>query len=121
MKYCKKYKSTHYYLPIFGVNMNFVFNEEDFAYLCKKYHDFDYEPRNYNGYCVMNHQNGELIIGVFNNELSTLVHELTHAVLFISEQKCFNAYDSNGETVAYIMGHLFDECKQRMDKYNANK
>ncbi len=119
MKYCKKYKSTHYYLPIFGANMNFVFNEEDFTYLCKKYQDFEYKTRCSNGECFMNHENGELIIGIFNNDLSTLVHELTHAVLFISNQRYFNVYDSDGETMAYIMAHLFDEAKDRMDKYNA--
>jgi hypothetical protein len=100
--------------------MNFVFNHEDFIYLCKKYQDYEMErPISNNGECFMNSLNSELVIGVFNNELETLVHELTHAVLFITEQRHFSAYDSNGETMAYIMGHLFDEGKKRMDKYNA--
>ena len=41
MKYCKKYKKTHHYLPIFGMNMNFVFNHDDFNYLCKQYQDYE--------------------------------------------------------------------------------
>ena len=35
--------------------MNFVFNQDDFKYLCKKYQDFEYEIRPLaNGFTLMN-------------------------------------------------------------------
>lgn len=119
MKYCKKYKKTHHYLPIFGMNMNFVFNQEDFKYLCKEYQDFDYIINSLaNGYTLMNPENGEVVIGIFNNSISTIVHEVTHATLFILEQRFMNPHDSMGEAMAYIQAHLFDEINKRMIKYH---
>lgn len=119
MKYCKKYKKTHHYLPIFGMNINICFNADDFKYLCKQYHDFNYDREvPTNGECFMNHLNNELVIGVFNNKLSTIVHESTHASLFILDKACINPYDSNGEAMAYIQAHLFDEINKRMIKYH---
>lgn len=119
MKYCKKYNKTHHYLPIFGMNMNFVFNQEDFKYLCKEYQDFDYIINSLaNGYTLMNPENSEVVIGIFNNSISTIVHEVTHATLFILEQRFINPHDSNGEVMAYIQAHLFDEINKRMIKYH---
>lgn len=119
MKYCKKYNKTHYYLPIFGMNMNICFNQEDFKYLCKEYQDFDYEIRPLaNGYTLMNGENGEVVIGIFNNSLSTIVHELTHLTLFLLDTRHTNPHDSNGEAMAYIQAHLFDEINKRMIKYH---
>ncbi len=119
MKYCKKYNKTHYYLPIFGMNINICFNTDDFKYLCKQYHDFDYDREVLtNGECFMNHSNNELVIGIFNNSISTIVHEVTHATLFILESRFMNPFDSNGEAMAYIQSHLFDEINKRMIKYH---
>lgn len=119
MKYCKKYNKTHHYLPIFGMNINICFNQEDFKYLCEEYQDFDYiiNPLA-NGYTLMNPENGEVVIGIFNNSISTIVHEVTHATLFILEQREMNPHDSMGETMAYIQAHLFDEINKRMIKYH---
>ena len=119
MKYCKKYNKTHHYLPIFGMNMNFVFNHDDFNYLCKQYQDYEADRSlSNNGECFMNPENGEVVIGIFNNSISTIVHEATHATLFILESRFMNPFDSNGEAMAYIQAHLFDEINKRMIKYH---
>ena len=119
MKYCKKYKDTHYYLPIFGMNINICFTQEDFKYLCEKYQDYEYTITSWaNGYTLMNSENGEVVIGIFNNSLSTVVHEITHLVLFLLELRHINPNESNGETMAYIQAWLFDEIVKRMDKHN---
>lgn len=114
-EYCKLYKKTHYYLPIFGVNINFVFNKKDFKYLAEKYQDFIYDREvSNNGECLMNYENREITIGIFNNDLGTVIHELTHATLFVLETGYMNPHDSNGEVMAYIQQHLFYEIQKRM-------
>ena len=66
----------------------------------------------------MNPENGEVVIGIFNNSISTIVHEVTHATLFILESRFMNPHDSMGEAMAYIQSHLFDEINKRMIKYH---
>ncbi len=118
-KYCKVYNKTHYYLPIYGININIVFNADDFVYLCKKYQDFDCDVVSLiNGYCLMNPDNQEITIGIFNNDLGTVTHEITHAALFILDNRFMNPFDSNGEAMAYLQQHLFYEIKDRLEQYN---
>lgn len=115
-KYCKLYKKTHYYLPILGVNMNICFKQKDFIYLCEKYQDYTFERElSSNGECLMNQENREVTIGIFNNDLGTVVHEITHATLFVLDTAGINPFDSNGELMAYIQQHLFYEIQKRMN------
>lgn len=118
-KYCKLYKKTHHYIPIYGMNINIVFNHKDFTYLCEKYQDYKIDrPLSNNGECLMNPENEELTIGIFNNELSTIVHEVTHASLFLIEKRFMNPNDSDGEALAYLQQYLFELIRKRMVKYN---
>lgn len=121
MKYCKKYLKTYYYIPIFGMNINICFNQEDFKYLSKKYQNYDYDLSGYNGFTLMNHKNGEAIIGIFDNNISTIVHELVHLTLFLLEKRMMNVNDSNGEAMAYISAFLFEEINKRMIKHYKKK
>jgi hypothetical protein len=52
-------------------------------------------------------------IGVFNGRMDTLVHEVTHASLFIADNLGIDAYASSSEPVCYLNGFLFGECVQR--------
>lgn len=49
------------------------------------------------------------LVGVYDNDLGTLVHELAHTTLSIIETANFNAHDGNGEPFAYLMNYLFDK------------
>ncbi|MDK2062734.1 hypothetical protein PT520_09420 [Aliarcobacter butzleri] len=120
MKYCNKYKKTHHYIPIYGVNINIVFNQDDFKYLCETYQDYKVDRElSKNGETLMNLENNEVTIGIFNNDLSTIVHESTHASLFILDTHFMNPSDSNGEAMAYLQSYLFDLIRKKMKKYIA--
>lgn len=49
------------------------------------------------------------LIGVFDNDLGTLVHEVGHATMMIMERAGINAYDSVGEPVCYLLGDMYEK------------
>ena len=49
------------------------------------------------------------IIGVFNNNLSTLAHECSHVTLFISEYAGIVPIESSGEPFCYLLGDKFEK------------
>lgn len=51
------------------------------------------------------------IVGVFNQNVGTLVHELTHACLNIAKHAGFDAGDGNGEPFCYLLDNLFARLK----------
>ena len=50
------------------------------------------------------------LVGVYDKNLGTLVHELSHTALNILETANFNAHDGNGEPFCYLLNYLFDMC-----------
>jgi hypothetical protein len=64
-------------------------------------------------------------VGVFDNELSTLVHELSHTCLMIVARSQFSAHDGNGEPFSYLLDYLFSQTKnlltinQNLDMINS--
>lgn len=51
----------------------------------------------------------ELAVGYFDGELGTLVHELTHAAVFVLQRHGIDPQNDNAEVLARIMDHLFTE------------
>lgn len=49
------------------------------------------------------------VIGVFDKELSTLVHECTHCSMWMLMNAGINVTDSDGEVMAYLNDWLFTE------------
>lgn len=50
---------------------------------------------------------GHYLIGWFDGKLSTLVHECTHAAMFLLQHVGIDPTDSQGETLAYLLEWLF--------------
>jgi hypothetical protein len=67
-----------------------------------------------NGICI-NEIKEYCIIGVFDNELGTLVHEATHCALFqlnrIGEQIQYDC-----ELLPYLIENIYNECVELMNK-----
>jgi len=67
------------------------------------------------GLCVSSRTN--ILIGVFGNGLSTLVHELTHALDHIIGFNSLPPVGVNGpsnETAAFLMEYLFKKCSEAL-------
>lgn len=60
------------------------------------------------GLCLNDPENG-VLVGVFEGGTGTLVHELTHACIFILNRVGIDPRDSYGEVLAYLMDHLFSK------------
>ena len=60
---------------------------------------------------MLGNKKGELVVyvGWFNKDISTLVHECNHAILFLFDEYDLNAYDSMGEHFCYIQQKLFND------------
>ena len=112
----KLFKKTYFWNETLGQYYHFISDKEEFEKTmnwlglgC---------PKLYSGRCqvIINGDAEErIIIGVFNNDDSTLVHECIHAGLFTMEiigQKI--PYDD--EFLPYITTWIFRECKKKMDK-----
>ncbi len=58
--------------------------------------------------CQANHDSGHtvFIVGWFNNEPSSLVHEIGHLAIFVLVRAGMDPRDSNGEALCYLLGTL---------------
>lgn len=61
------------------------------------------------------------VIGVFDGELSTLVHELTHLILMVAEHNGIDPFSSRGEPLAYLMDDLFTEATRALWRAGKSK
>ena len=84
--------------------------------MCKKYQDYipDRELSD-NGETLMNSDNNEIVVGIFNNDVLTVVHEATHAALFILKTHYMNPNDSDGESLSYLLTYLYEIIVKRMN------
>jgi len=57
---------------------------------------------------------GGYVIGWFDGELNTLVHECTHVSLFLMEHVGMDVHAAGGEPMAYLMGWMVEEALQRL-------
>lgn len=72
------------------------------------------------GLCLHDHENG-VLVGVFEGGTGTLVHELTHACIFILNRVGIDPRDSYGEVLAYLMEYLFDKAMAEKTKQSRKK
>jgi hypothetical protein len=52
----------------------------------------------------------ELYLGVFDKEPATLAHECVHGAVYILSHAGVRFSTDNNEQLAYLVGHMFDEC-----------
>lgn len=57
---------------------------------------------------------GGYVIGWFDGNTATLVHEATHVSLFLMEHCVIDPCATDGEPMAYLMGHIVQEALQRL-------
>lgn len=53
-----------------------------------------------------------ILVGVFNQDLSTLVHECGHAALFICDRAGIETPAHNAEAFCYLLDNLFENGKK---------
>ena len=67
----------------------------------------DYKVEDFDGLCAA--KGGEIIVGVFNSQVSTLSHEIFHAVMRLSERIGSPVDMSTDEHNAYMTGYLMNK------------
>jgi len=63
----------------------------------------------------------KMYIGVFDGKLSTLVHELTHAGIFICATVGIEIELNNQEPYAYIVTYLFEKLQKEFKNGNSGE
>ena len=93
--------------PVYGVPVVVFFSRKRF----EKYMDYICQPESTDGKdgrCVMVYspQTAVVAVGVFNDSITTLAHELIHAATFILERAGISISDSCAETLCYMHSYL---------------
>jgi hypothetical protein len=67
------------------------------------------------GLCSALHHRSEMVLGVFNGNSGTLVHELSHVCFRILQSCGVPAEADSSEAFAYLIGHLFLKCREALN------
>lgn len=109
------------YLEMFRTTVLVTFSKEAFLEVVQEWgseeHEFDTDV---SGLCWNDPSNG-ILVGVFEDGTKTLVHELTHASIFVLKKISADPSDSNGELMAYLLEHLFDKATAGKTKQSRRK
>ena len=114
----KIFEKNHIFVELFGISVYFTTCKEEFTHMCEWIKQE--AETNVDGRCMLNrHDSGvvNLYIGWFTNKESALVHECTHAALFIADA-IGHSVASNDEIVPYLTGYIFDKCKEKLVENN---
>ena len=113
----KLFKDSHFYVDIFGVNVNFANNKDDFLFL-QKHFNLD-ESRLMGGRCTsfIINETGEfrLLIGLFVDDQTILAHECVHGALFIMEH-IGQSLTYNDELLPYLVSLLMEQCNLKIKR-----
>lgn len=114
----KLFGKTYFYNETFGMYYHFTGDLEEYKLMMEWMGHKT--PENIGGRCVQAHNNGEIriIIGLFDDDIATLVHECTHASLYTLDaigQKL--NYDD--ELLPYLTGWIFRECQKKTKCHKA--
>jgi hypothetical protein len=55
--------------------------------------------------------NKNFYVGIFDCDMGTLAHEMTHVATYVLHHAGVEISAENDEPLAYLIGHLVDECK----------
>lgn len=73
------------------------------------------------GICSVDANANSAYVGVFNGMVGTLAHEMTHAAMRILGGAGVKISPDNNEALAYLIGHMVDECEPSlMETLDAN-
>lgn len=114
-------------LQPFGINMVFFQCESEYVDYCN---DCDEEPLvGVRGVTHDLNNDGEIIMGVFDNEIDTLAHEMVHVTHRVFKHIGSNISEDTEEVLAYLTGNtvgrvykvMQEAKKNKRRKYYANK
>ena len=109
------------YLEMFRTNVVVTYSREAFFEVVQEWgseeHEFDTDV---SGLCWSDPENG-ILVGVFEDGIKTLIHELTHASIFVLQRIGADPNDSNGELMAFLMEYLFDKATAEKTKQSRKK
>lgn len=113
-KITKVFTKCHIRLDIFHFDLYFTESKEEFELMCKW---LAVEAiTNVAGRTMLNvDKNGvcNILIGLFNADLDTLVHECSHASLYVLNA-IGQKLDYEDELLPYLNAHIFKECRGKM-------
>lgn len=104
-KHCKGFE-----VPLYGGSV-YCFKTREHFEEATKYLDVDLQHEGKAGTCAYLESDKDsslYLIGVFDGELGTLVHELAHIAIMIVQRAGFNSEKGNGEPYCYLLGYLFE-------------
>lgn len=64
---------------------------------------------------------GSIILAVLDGNRATLVHECTHAALFVLEHVGIDPFASNGEPMAYLLDSMYTACENGLQRDGKGK
>lgn len=102
-------------IPIdpYGYDLNVFSNRDEFMEFIdsKKFDDppTTSDVHNSNGFCFTPAEHNAFIIGVFDGKISTLVHEISHAIISLFEYIEIPINDACSEAFTYLLGHLIEK------------
>jgi hypothetical protein len=114
------YKAKHVFpVPLYGGEVHLMLSSKQMRAACKAY-GMTIGTDGFAGHFARLERNGGkqrlYLIGIYDDGLSTLTHELGHAALDILEVAGIDAHAGNGEPFCYLFQHLFDQCAPAVAK-----
>lgn len=112
---------------IYNIDINKI--EKELNKVFTKGHDFKWDGQLVSGNAfTMNSVNGSRTFFFWidhkmnkSDKLTTLIHELTHIIVYVSRHIKTDLNDSDGEWTAYWLEDLFEQSLQLMKKYARRK
>ena len=99
-------------VPFFDSQVTFVRTQSELERACDKM-GVELPDKRADGICIQSdYDTGvtKFILGWMNKDPSVLAHEAVHLAQFILLRAGIDPRDSNGETMAYVVGWIVDHC-----------
>lgn len=100
----------------YPTNIWFTQDKESFNRKSLKLTGNQSAENNHVGCCAWNPETGEIVIGVFDDKLTTVVHELGHVMLMVFDYVVMNVNFHTEEAFCYLNESLFEQCAKAMGK-----
>jgi hypothetical protein len=106
-------------IPLFGGVLYICRDRKTFERTYKHIHGEDYPENTEDAAglaCEEVHSNEEVVylLGVFDNNSSTILHEVVHTSVFILKRASINPTDDKVETLAYLIEFLYAKVTEKV-------
>jgi hypothetical protein len=102
-----------YHAQPYGIKVRFAFTERMARYLFRRF-----KAEWIDGCAGLTAwaDDGSIILVVLDGKRATLVHECTHAALFVLEHVGIDPFASNGEPMAYLLDSMYTACENGLQR-----